>query len=133
MEGPSLVILKEETKAFKGKQVLNVEGNSKIDQQRLINQKVLDFKSWGKHFLVCFKGFSLRIHFLMFGSYRINQKKDSIPRLSLQFEKGEINFYSCAIKIIEGDLDATYNWSADVMSESGIQKKRAKLLSKKQS
>src|SRR2546430_1331556 len=91
MEGPSIVILKEQAQIFKGEQLLKVEGNSKIDQQKLLHQTVMDFKSWGKHFIICFPGFSLRVHFLMFGSYRINEKRETKPRLSLQFENGELN------------------------------------------
>ena len=116
MEGPSIVILKELVKAFKHKKIIKVSGNAKIDLQRLEGQKILDFKSWGKHFLICFPGFTLRIHFLMFGSYRINEKKNAVPRLSLQFSKGVLNFYSCSIKFIEEDLDNVYDWEADVMS-----------------
>ena len=50
-EGPSIVILKEEVQAFKGKKIIEVSGNSKIDYQQLQNKTVTDFKSWGKHFL----------------------------------------------------------------------------------
>ena len=38
-EGPSIVILKEEVQAFKGKEIIKVEGNSKLDIQRLIGKK----------------------------------------------------------------------------------------------
>ena len=82
-EGPSIVILKEEVQAFKGKKILQVSGNSKIDYQQLQNKTVTDFKSWGKHFLVCCKGITLRVHFMLFGSYRINEKKETPVRLSL--------------------------------------------------
>jgi endonuclease-8 len=30
-EGPSIVILKEEVQVFKGKKILSISGNSKID------------------------------------------------------------------------------------------------------
>ena len=63
-EGPSIVILKEEVQGFTGQKIVSVAGNSKIDQARLLNQTVTSFKSWGKHFLICFDGFALRIHFL---------------------------------------------------------------------
>jgi endonuclease-8 len=39
------------------------------------------------------------------------------PRLSLGFGNGELNFYACSVKYIEGDPDDTYDWSVDVMSE----------------
>lgn len=117
MEGPSIIILKEEVRPFKGMKILRVSGNSKIDQQRLVNQKVIAFKSWGKHFLIYFKTFSLRVHFLMFGSYGVNRRKDAAPRLSMQFENGELNLYSCSVKFIEEDLDDVYDSETDVMSK----------------
>lgn len=122
-EGPSIVLVKEETKIFVGKKILSVSGNSKIDQHRLINNKILDIKSWGKHYLICFKGFTLKVHFLMFGSYRVNEKKDSPARLSIVFKKGEINFYACSVKYLEGDINDHYDWSADVMSDQWDPKK----------
>src|SRR5438309_3385882 len=115
-EGPSIIILKEAVQAFKGKKITQVSGNSKIDLYKLENQAIIDFKSWGKHFLICFKTFTVRIHFLMFGSYRINETKEAIPRLHLKFKKGELNFYSCSVKIIEQDLDEVYDWTCDVMN-----------------
>lgn len=117
-EGPSIVILKEEVQPFIGKEIIKVEGNSKLDIQRLAGQKIIDFKSWGKHFLICFKDFTVRIHFMLFGSYRINEQKDSAPRLRLIFDEGEINFYACSVKFIEEDLDDVYDWKADVMSDA---------------
>lgn len=118
-EGPSIVILKEEVEQFTGKTIIAVSGNSKIDQERLLNQKVIAFRSWGKHFLICLKGFTLRIHFLLFGSYRVNEKRPDRPiRLNLTFKNGEINFYSCSIKFLEGEVDQHYDWSVDVMNEA---------------
>jgi endonuclease-8 len=117
-EGPSIVILKEEVQQFKGKKIIAVNGNSKIGIERLEGKTITDFKTWGKHFLICFKDFTVRIHLLMFGSYRINETKDAVPRLSLQFKNGELNFYTCSVKFIEEDLDTIYDWSADVMNPS---------------
>jgi endonuclease VIII len=116
-EGPSIVILKEEVQSFIGKKIVEVAGNSKLDIQRLSGQKVIDFKSWGKHFLICFKDFTVRIHLMLFGSYRINESKEAAPRLRLVFENGEINFYACSVKFIEEKLDEVYDWSTDVMSD----------------
>lgn len=116
-EGPSLVIAREAMHQFVGKKIIAVEGNSKIGIERLVNKKLIDIKTWGKHLLLCFEKFNIRIHFLMFGTYYINSKKDAVPRLSLKFLKGELNLYSCAIKLIEEPLDDIYDWKADVLSE----------------
>jgi endonuclease-8 len=115
-EGPSIVILKEELQLFKGKKVLDAYGNARIDIARAKNKTVRDLKSWGKHFLICFDGFFFRVHFLMFGSYRINEERELKPRLSLRFSKGFVNFYTCSIKLIDGSPNDIYTWSRDVMS-----------------
>jgi endonuclease VIII len=131
-EGPSIVILKELVQPFRGQKITGVSGNSKkIELPRLEGQKVLDFKSWGKHFLICFRDFSVRVHFLLFGSYRINESKATEARLSLKFRKGELNFYACSLRLIEEPLDEVYDWTADVMNEkwdekSALKKLRAK-------
>lgn len=119
MEGPSLVILTESLRAFKGKKIIQATGTTtRIDPSELVDQKIIDFKSWGKHFLIVFKDFSIRIHFLMFGSYRINEQKPAKPRLQLRVTNGELNFYTCSVVKLEEGLDNIYDWSADVMSDS---------------
>lgn len=128
-EGPSIVILREAVASLhlEGKKVLATEGNSKIEQHLLLGQTVIGFRSWGKHFLICFKEFTLRIHLLLFGSYRINERKDTPVRLSLQFAKDELNFYACSVKIIDKPADEIYDWSADIMADEW---KAAKALKK---
>ena len=37
--------------------------------------------------------------------------------LSFLFENGELNFYACAVRLIAGNLNEIYDWSADVMSQ----------------
>lgn len=115
-EGPSIVILKEAVQQFKNKNVVTVGGNRKIDLQRMAGKTILDFRSFGKQFLICFDGFMVRIHFLLFGSYLINERKEATPRLSLQFDNVEINFYACSVRYLEGCADDLYDWSGDVMS-----------------
>jgi endonuclease VIII len=116
-EGPSIILLREEVSAFEGKKILRAEGTSKIDKKRLIGLRVKAFRSWGKHFLIEFPGFAIRIHFLMFGSHLVDARKDRDPRLTLGFGKRELNFYSCAVRYIEGDLDDVYDWSGDVLAD----------------
>lgn len=117
-EGPSIVILKEQVTPFLGRTIRKVSGNTTIEKERLLHQRVESFRSWGKHFLVELPDFSLRVHFMLFGSYRINEDKSwAVPRLSLGFDNGEINLYACSVRFIEEPLDLAYDWWADVMSE----------------
>jgi endonuclease-8 len=116
-EGPSIIIAKEKMAEFIGHKVIAAAGNAKIDITRLENKKLLDIKTWGKHLLLCFDGFTIRIHFLLFGTYRINETKEALLRLGLNFNNGEINIYTAAVKVLEGDINSHYDWSADVMQE----------------
>ena len=117
-EGPSLVILREETTRFVGREIASAEGNTKtVDLPALVGQPVVALRSWGKHFIIELPHTALRVHFMLFGSYRIDERKDAVPRMALTFTDGsELNFYACSIKQIDPDLDAAYDWDADIMS-----------------
>jgi len=118
-EGPSIVILKDEAKGLVGRRIVAVEGNTRIDKERLLGQRVVALRSWGKHFLVELPTFALRIHFLMFGSYRIDDRKEVAPRLGLRFAGGgEFNVYTCSVRFIDEPLDEIYDWSGDVMADT---------------
>ena len=116
-EGPSIVILKEACQPFIGKKVISASGvTKKLNPKIAEGKKIIDFKTWGKHFLICFPGFTIRIHLLMFGTYRINEHKDVAPRIGFKFTKGELNFYTCAVELIEKPLDEVYDFTTDVMN-----------------
>lgn len=118
-EGPSIVILREETAGFVGRTIIRADGNSRqIDTDQLLGQPIVALRSWGKHFLLQLPNLALRVHFLLFGSYLVNQRKDRPVRLSLGFDDGsEINFYACAIKQLAPDINQQYDWRRDVMSD----------------
>ncbi|AXK72748.1 endonuclease [Lysobacter sp. TY2-98] len=129
-EGPSLVILRESAESLAGLKVLEATGNTKQPLERLPGSRLRAVRTWGKHFLLDFGDFAIRIHMLMFGSYAIDERKpDKTPRLSLRFtRKREINFYSCSVRYIEAPLEEVYDFSADVMSDTWDPKAaRAKL------
>lgn len=132
-EGPSIVILKETLQPFAEKKILKASGNAKIDMKRMVNQKIIRLESHGKHFLICFKDFYLRIHLLMFGTYRINERKELKPRLLLEFKNDEFSFYTCSIRMNEGQPEDDYDWAIDLMSPKWSAAKTEKKLKEKES
>jgi endonuclease-8 len=117
-EGPVIIILKEELQQFKRKKVVAAKGYAKnIDPEILIGKTLVDIKTWGKHLLLCFPNFTVRVHLMLFGSYKINAHGKHNASLHLQFTNGELNFYISSIMVIEKPLDGVYDWSADVMSD----------------
>ena len=118
-EGPSIVILKEQASRFAGRTITAASGSAKaVDFARLRGMQVLGIHSWGKHFLIELPGLVLRIHLLMFGSYRIDERKDAKPRLQLVFDDGsELNFYTCSVRELDGPPADWYDWRGDVMAD----------------
>jgi endonuclease-8 len=119
-EGPSIVILREQASVFEGLAVETVHGSARIDLGQLAGQRLVAVRSWGKHLLLVFERITVRIHLLMFGTYRINERKeDAKPRLALGFPGDqELNFYTCSVQFIEESLEQVYDWRVDVMSDA---------------
>jgi endonuclease-8 len=117
MEGPSLVIACEEFASFLRKKIRKVSGTASIPLASIEGSHLIGVRSWGKHFILVFPKTALRIHFLMFGSYRIDDPRENrIPKLLLDYGKSKIYFYSCAIKELTKGWKAEYDWSVDLMS-----------------
>ena len=129
-EGPSLFILKEQTTRFVGQDIVRAGGNVRaVDPNRLVGQRIVGLHTWGKHFLVELPDLVLRVHFLLFGTYRINERRDKEPRLSIETADGdELNLYACAIREIDRATFEAYDFSADVMADSWDPKQARKKL-----
>src|SRR5438128_3150404 len=99
-EGPSIIILKEQvTPLLRGKKIINAIGNAKFEKEKLIGKTLKDIRSWGKQFFLCFPNMTVRVHFLLFGSYNIDKhiKPDRGLRLALFTSKNSVYFYSCSV------------------------------------
>lgn len=126
MEGPSLYLAANQLKPFKGKTVLSVSGNSKIEKERILNQKVKGIFAWGKHLVIQFDEFALRTHFLLFGAFEASvhdstltgdYRRSYTPRLQLDFENGSIKLFHCSVKFLEtAKAKASYDFTIDIMS-----------------
>jgi len=119
-EGPIIAIFKERLKALQieGKAITDVTGISGIASHKLLHAELREIKSWGKHLLLCFEKFTIRIHLMMSGVYTINKLPNGSEDLSLVFDQEIINLYSVSLVYIARNLEEIYDWSADIMSPS---------------
>lgn len=119
MEGPPVRIVADKLAPFEGTKVTAVAGNSRIEKQQAQGLPIVAILSRGKNLFVRFSKFAFRIHFLMYGSYRINEDRDGItPRLSLSCTTGVMNFYNCAVNIIEAEeIDTRYLPELDITGQ----------------
>jgi endonuclease-8 len=126
MEGPSLYLAASQLKPFKGRTVLSVSGNSKIEKERMLGRNVKDIFAWGKHLVIQFDEFALRTHFMLFGAFEASVKDSTVtgdyrrsytPRLQLDFENGELKLFNCSVKFLETrNAKAGYDFTIDIMS-----------------
>lgn len=131
-EGPNIIMLKEKLLPFKNEKVIAADGYAKnVNPDQLIGQTLEDIKTWGKHLLLCFPGFTLRVHMGLFGSYRINDKGKRNAALGLTFPNGEVNFSISKVIVINEPLDEVYDWKADIMSDDWDSKQAVKNLKAK--
>jgi endonuclease-8 len=132
-EGPSILILKELiTPLIKDKKIIKAIGNAKFDMSQLTGKKITDIRCWGKQLLIFTKDITVRIHLLMFGSYSIDENKKPARslRLALVVPEHTVYFYTCSVRLLPANVDALYDWHADVLSEEWDPVKARKKLKK---
>lgn len=128
MEGPSLVILKEELKRFERKKILRISGNTKQPKEDLQGKTLQKIVTWGKTIYLIFSGgIVTRTHFMLFGSYRIDDpKEDRVPRVQFEFPNGIVYFYACAFnmdaQLALEELDHRVNVLSDEWNEAHVAK-----------
>ena len=132
-EGPSILILKELIiPLIKDKKIIKAIGNAKFDMSQLTGKKIIDIRCWGKQLLIFTKDATVRIHLLMFGSYSIDENKKPARslRLALVVPEHTVYFYTCSVRLLPANVDALYDWQADVLSEEWDPVKARKKLKK---
>ncbi len=133
MEGPLLRIITENLVELKGKKVVSASGNAKIEIEVVEGKKIEDVFCRGKNLFMKFSDFSIKLHFLMAGSYTLNEEKEGVnPRISLVFEDGMFNFYGGTVKIISNNnVEGLYDEEVDITSDNWNLEKVLSLASKK--
>lgn len=84
--------------------------------------------AWGKHLVLQFDTFALRVHFLLWGTFAATVNGVSVtgdyrrtgrPRLVLEFANGEITMWSASLRILDtAHAREEYDFTADVLSDS---------------
>lgn len=133
MEGPSIHILAEELQLMVNNKIIDSFGNASFDKSRLINQTIHQIYGVGKRLIIQLNDVALVTHFLMYGSYRINESRASMaPRLALISENNSFYIYNCSVKIIEtSNLKSTLDLTLDILSPEWNIKKIINLIKQK--
>ncbi len=119
MEGPSVYRVADELADFEGQTIERVGGNADQPLEDLADGTIQRVRAVKKRLFLDVDPRHVVIHFLMYGSYRVNERRDLDERLALECEADSLYVYSCSVKVLEdGDEElARYDRPAeDVLS-----------------
>jgi endonuclease VIII len=131
-EGPSILLLKEQLKPFKGKLVKKAGGYGGMPTTWLKGKKLLDIQTWGKHLLLVFANGAVKIHLGLFGDVLINERKKVNRSFYLEFANGEINGYVVRASKLDKPLEEIYDWRTDILSTTFNKAHVRKLIQQKE-
>ncbi len=132
MEGPSIHLLAEELQLLVGSTILKASGNAKFDKEVLLKQKIKEIYAFGKRLIIQLDHNALAAHFLMFGSYRIDEQREGMaPRLALITNTHSLFLYNCAVRCFAlAQLKRKLDFSFDILSPEWDMKKIIKAVQK---
>lgn len=119
MEGPSLHLLADELQFLVNQKIVEAFGNASFDKEVLPNQLIKNIYAFGKRLIIQCQDHALTVHFLMYGSYRIDKAREGMaPRLALITKGNALYLYNCSIKCIATKaLKKSLDLSTDVLSD----------------
>jgi len=119
LEGPPLKVIAEELSFLTDNKITSVFGSAKIEKELLKGKTIKRVFSRGKNLLLQFPKYTVRVHFVMFGSHTINNpRKNVTPSLSLKTQNAVVEFYRCSIRMIRNEeVDTLFDEEVDIMSE----------------
>ncbi len=114
-EGPSILHLRNQLLPFQGKIVKKAGGYGPMPTDWINGKKLLEICTWGKHLLFVFNNGTVRVHLMLFGEIRINERKTVNRSFFLEFAKGEINGYVVKAEKLKGPPGEVYDWRTDIL------------------
>lgn len=119
MEGPSIHLIAEELQIFVNQKVKDCLGNSHFDKERLIGQKIKEIYAWGKRLVIQLEHDVIASHFLMYGSYRIDEERLDKPiRFAIITSKNAYYSYNCSVKCFPTtDIKKYIDFELDILSD----------------
>ncbi len=119
MEGPSIYALAELLQPFKNKKIKKIYGNAHFEKDDLAKSIIKDIYSYGKRLVIQLDTAALVTHFLMYGSYRIDDpREDKIPRLAIETSTHRLFFYNCSTKRVPAkNLKRKIPFQYDILSD----------------
>lgn len=101
VEGPSVHQAAKRTSHLAGQTIEEVYGNARQPIEELVGKKIEKVRAVKKRLFIDTDGFSIITHFLMYGSYRINERREKPERIGIRCTKDTLNIYNGSVKVLD--------------------------------
>ncbi|CAN5198609.1 endonuclease [soil metagenome] len=118
MEGPSIYLLAQQLQPFCNQKIIQAFGNAHFEKEAFVNHTIKEIYGRGKRLIIQTEDYALVVHFLMYGTYRIDEQRiGMMPRVALITRSHELYMYNCSAKaFIETDLKSKLTFDFDILS-----------------
>jgi len=120
MEGPSVHLAAKRINRLEGQVIKKVYGNARQPLSQLSENKIESVRAVRKRLFLDTTGHSVVTHFLMFGSYRINKRRDKPERIGIRCTHDSLNIYNGSVKVLDPESDEYRSYDQperDVLSD----------------
>jgi endonuclease-8 len=131
MEGPGVRTIADRLAPLAGKRLMEIDGRSRFALGKLPGEPLESIFPIGKLLFLRFPAGTLRIHFLMWGRYRLNGEiAGKIPKLTLIFDDGSaLRIYASAIALLaNAEVKGAYDPTLDPMDPSWDRERADRLI-----
>lgn len=132
-EGPTISYYKENLAFLKGKTIKQVYGYAEMKKDFLLNKKIINLLTYGKHLIIKIKDHFVSIHLGMVGDILINERLKVNASFGFVAEKDEINGYVVRVKKYDGEPEEHFDWRTDIMHPAFDEKHVLQLIRNKHS
>ncbi|TFF91424.1 hypothetical protein EU545_04115 [Candidatus Thorarchaeota archaeon] len=101
MEGPSVHQAAKRIGLLEGQTIEAVYGNARQPIAQLRGERIQEVRAVRKRLFVDTTGMSVVTHFLMYGSYRINKRREKPERIGLKCTNDTVNIYNGSVKVLD--------------------------------
>jgi endonuclease-8 len=105
MEGPSVHLAAERISFLEGQTIEEVYGNARQPLAQLRGEQIEEVRAVRKRLFIDTTGLSVVTHFLMYGSYRINKRRDKPERIGIGCTKDSLNIYNASVKVLNKESE----------------------------
>jgi endonuclease-8 len=134
MEGPGVRTIADRFAPLAGRRVTTFDGKSRFPLGKIVGEPVERIYPVGKLLFLRFPVYTLRVHFLMWGRYRLNGEiPGKVPKLTLSFDDGSVlRIYASAIALLgNGELDQACDPTLDPMDPAWDKERAVRLVQAK--